>query len=238
MSQIGRQAGARMIRNNFARELGRARLFTQKPLNKRQKKQVKRIVHGDDEPKFLDTYDVSAGAYVQVDRGGQLKEVTTVPQGDTVNTRDGDELRQNKLDFRLSAYYNPAVINTDAGHKLRVIVFRWLPTTALGAPGVANILQNVGGAVDYRAVVSPYNDTGTSELQFKPLYDKTFALNHAKDLYIHKVINLKNRKQAFGAGFTTGNNHIYVMLIADDATGAHTPDLQVQWGTRFWFRDI
>lgn len=211
---------------------------TRKGLTKKQKIDVKKIIHAQAETKWFIVNSPDSGAYGQMDRAGQLTDLMAVPQGDTVVTRDGDTIQANKLEMRLSAYYYPAAVSTDLGHKLRITLFKWNITTGVNAPSSNQVYQNAGGIGNYQVIVSPISYQLLEENDITLIYDKTFQINHTKDLYLHKVFNLKNYKLTYDQGATTGPHKIYMQIVSDDATGAHVPGVFVTWTSRLLFSDI
>lgn len=180
-------------------------------------------------------YDTNV-AYQQIDRAGYINYLVAPAQGVGITQRVGDAISIDRLELRLDAYYNAAAISTDVGHKLRVIILQWNIDNLAVPPGIANILENGGASV--LVTSSPYNWQGLHQKDFTILFDKSYALNHAKDLALRATIPMKkSRKVQFGAGLTTGEGIPYILLCADDVTGAHTPDIQVQFSVRGIFTD-
>lgn len=190
---------------------------------------IKKAVAAEDELKYVDT----AAAYAQIDRGATLTAVSTISQGAAQSQRVGDQIKQRKLEFRMDFYLAPGV--TDATHHMRVIIFRWHIATSVTTPTLSTILASSGSV---NVTCSPYNWQGKKQADFTILMDRKFTVQrYAGQSHFSKILNLKNKNMAFDAGSSAAADHIYVLTVGDDVTGAHTPDIQAQWQTRLWYID-
>jgi len=196
-----------------------------------QRKQVKKLITAKEELKFFDT----AAGYTQIDRTGRLTILSNVPQGVAQFNRVGDELEMKYIEVRLNAYYNSLVINTDVEHKLRVILFRWRDDTSVHYPVIGDIVETGGASVG--CTVSPYTWATKHQKDFTVLYDKTFSMSHDQGAIIGQKFDLYNQKVVFDRGAATGAGNMFLLEMSDDASGAHTPDVQSQWFTRLVFTD-
>lgn len=186
-----------------------------------------------EELKYFDT----SATYAQVDRSGTLINCSGLAQGVAVSQRVGDRIQPKALEVRIDSYYAPNTLATDVGHKLRVTVFIWGDSDSVaGTPAIANLYTFAGGIGDYRLTVSPFNWQAIKQKLVIPLFDKTYQINTAKDLALRVTIPLK-KAIVFDPTLTTGQDKVFIMLTADDATGAHTPDCQVQYTTRLLYTD-
>lgn len=184
----------------------------------------------------LKYFDTSA-TYAQVDRAGTLVNCCGIAQGVAQSQRIGDRISPQALELRLDAYYAPNTLATDVGHKFRVTVFMWGDSDSVaGAPAIANLYTFAGGIGDYRLTCSPFNWQAIKQKLVIPLFDKVYQINTAKDLALRVTIPLK-KQIPFDPTLTTGQDKVFMMMTADDATGAHTPDVQVQYTTRLLYRD-
>lgn len=181
----------------------------------------------------LKYYD-SGQSYAQVDRGGSFNNCSNVSQGVAQSDRVGDAIVQKFMTVAVDAYYNLGV--TNVGYKLRIVVFRWLVDTASSAPSLGALFDATSVGT-YLITCARYNWTDKRQKEFFILSDETFALNPSTDLVYRKKIDLKNYKQFFQPGASTGMGQIYVLLVADDATGAHVPDIQAQAAIRLYYTD-
>lgn len=231
-TSVRRTAKKRLFFGRDVRDtsLAAKRQLAKQKLTKLQRREVKAMMEKALELKYLDTTQ----AYTQIDRGGVLATLCNVGQGNTQSTRIADQLTQKYLIFNLDAYYNPTVINTDVGHKLRVILFRWVPDNGVNTPVLGSVLAQTGSVIVTSAQI---NWTAKIAGDIQVLFDRSFALNHASDVVVRERLNLHNVKQGFAAGASTGSNQIYVLLVGDDATGAHVPDVQAQYVSRFVYAD-
>lgn len=188
----------------------RKRIAGQRKLNPRQKKQVKRLITGTQELKAIDT------AVLQSPTGAGLCQVLTMPsQGDSLSTRDGDEILLKKLSCRLN------VISADNTNIVRLIVFRWRAdnTTAANVPIPTNILQNLNATAFY-------NYTAFRSNEMTILYDKLVALSStgSQDMIIRRDLygkNLGKKRITFDAAVITGTDQIYYLLISDSVAAPH-----------------
>lgn len=180
------------------------------PLNQAQRAQIQRMISKNEELKYFDTVFNT----VSVSSTGSAYSVSLVPQGDDVNSRDGDSLKAVALDFRFT------LTVSDATNAFRVIVFQYLENTAIQAPIITQILDTA----TITGVNAPYlfyrrkNST-------RVLIDKTYNLATSTDTAViatHWKIPIKSHQMMeFTPGLTTGYNTIIVALISDSTAAAH-----------------
>lgn len=179
-------------------------------LTKHQRIQVKRLVTRQQEIKAIDT-----GVLQSPTAAGLCQVLTMPPQGDSLSTRDGDEIVIKKLQFRLN------IIIADTTNIVRLIVFRWADDNTLAAniPTPNQVLQSLN-------VASFYNYTTHRDGQVQVMYDRTWALSSAgvQDRFVKGSIygkKLGKKKIVFDAAVITGNDQIYYLLISDSVGAPH-----------------
>lgn len=196
------------------------------------KRYVKNVVHKSIEPKYVDT----AAAYGQVDRSGQITQLTTITQASgVVANRIGDQVRLKSLEFRMDSYLNCVAAATDSTHHLRLVIFRWNLATSVATPSLANLFQNSGtvGVTCY-----PRQWQTIKQKDIHVYWDKSFTIQrYAGNSSYVKKINLKGSRLDFDTAASTGEGHLYACLVADDATGAHVPAIYSQWVARVIYED-
>lgn len=216
----GRRAGTRTVKG------------AAKKVAPNVKRYVKNVVHKSIEPKYVDT----AVAYGQIDRGGQITQLTTISQGSGISAnRIADQVRLKSLEFRMDSYLNCIAAATDSTHHLRLVIFRWNLSTAVAAPVLANLFQATGtvGITCY-----PRQWQTVKQKDMHVYWDKSFTIQrYAGNSSYVKKINLKGSRLDFDTGAATGEGHLYACLVADDATGAHVPSIYSQFVSRVIYED-
>lgn len=179
-------------------------------LTKHQRSQVKRLVTRQQEIKAIDT-----GVLQSPTAAGIVSVLNMPAQGDSLSTRDGDEIVVKKLQFRLN------MIIADTTNIVRLVVFRWADDNTLAAniPTPNQVLQTL-------SATSFYNYTTYRDGQMVPIYDRTWALSSGgdQDKFVKGSIygkKLGKKKIIFDAAVITGNDQIYYMLISDSVGAPH-----------------
>jgi len=193
------------------------------------------------EVKFVDSY----AGYVQPDRGGNIYQLTFntnagsgITQGAGGSQRVGDRIKLKNYEVRFSFYYGASLVIANPQHTIRLIMFRWRLDTALAGPSIANILQwQSGGSSDFRPVVSPINDQFSKNGDFVILKDETYTLGAYANLPAPKWFGKLNSAIEFDPAGVAGSGHLYLLVVADDVSGAHTPDIQYQYISRVHYED-
>lgn len=201
-------------------------------LNKTQKREVKAIISRRQELKYWD----ASSTYFQVDRAGAIVPLCLPARGQGPSDRIGDQVTYKYLDLRVSAYLNYTAVGA-VNHALRVMVVKWTDDNTAGLPVLGNFLQNVGGVGDYRAVVSAYAFTSKMSGDFVVLMDRSFSIGEGSSLLaFHRKIKLRGNMN-FAGNVTTGTGQLYLIILDDDATGLHTPNVQCQYYSRVTYVD-
>lgn len=175
------------------------------------KKVIKRMVRAPVEGKFFDTqFSLTATT------SGQIFQMTNVPQGDTDQTRDGDQLTPTSLECR------GEWLGGDSTNTCRFIIFKWKPTINSFFPSVATstngILQSVGGFSPF----APYNhDIVVNGKNATILWDQYFDIQTNTATTINKHFNFTIRKglskMQFVSGGTSSTNQLCGLIISDSA---------------------
>lgn len=190
--------------------------------------------------KWVDMYQ----NYTQVDRTspGMLRlsyngvGTAEIIRGFGVNQRIGDDINLRSLILRVNAFFNPSIVSPDPGHAMRITIFRWNQDLVQGIPSVSSIYEYASsGAGYYQNLTSPIQSQGSREHTFTVLYDRVFGLTPgSNNVVIQKKIELKDVKLSFvtNSDALGGSGHIFMCITGDDATGAHTPDIQLAFHSR------
>lgn len=191
-----------------------------KPLNRKQKSQVKRIVSAGEETRAFDTYETIA-----VSNTGSITDLTTIAQGDAVNQREANLI--NPVSIRL---FFTSILG-DATNFCRYVVFRWHEDDTFDAPAPSDILAlgNLGG------IYAPFNMTNYGQRKnFTILYDSIHRLDASYTTHFEaKKLKLK-KKIVFDTGVNSGKDHIYLLRISDSTTASH-PAMTVY--SRVYYKD-
>lgn len=200
-------------------------------LSQRQKKQVKRIINAEHEPKYI----LSASSYQYIDSNGWTLDLSPIAQGDTDVSRDGDQVRPRSLVFNYQIFLNNSTVTAC---QARVIIFRWIPFDTT-APTVADLLNSTGS--NYSVMSTFVHDKRDN---FEVLYDNyhmaTTWLNGSSTQPYYKDINIPltaNKPIKFVAGSTVGENKIYALVICDVSSAQTTNRPQLSYYTQLNYID-
>lgn len=209
--------------------LGETRGSFYAPLNKRQKRTVKRLIHNVEELKyFILNTSGTTGAY-------GIASFSDVPQGDTDITRDGDRLQWRQIKMRCTMG-PPGLADTAAN--IRLIMLQWKPNTVPTVPEI--LLNGPSGGADSE---SHYNHD--LRQQYHIFYDKVFKLTGSGSAATDPLTSLSkmitkvtvsmkrlNKNVQFSGGSTTGTNKFYYILGSDSAVAPH-PGYSISFKTFF-----
>lgn len=199
-------------------------------LSKAQKNAVKKIATSAitkvSEKKFLD----QASGPTQIGYDAPVISLISMPvQGDSVNTRDGDNL------FIKSLRLKGQVATSGQDVRVRVIVFQWMEDNATSSPTASDILQDV---TQYDILNSPYKINGPKH--FKVLMDRRYVLDSPGQTWsrlFQANLKLPQKKIQFNAGLATGVGQVYVMTLSDTYTVASGSGGNVTWYSRLRYLD-
>lgn len=140
-----------------------------------------------------------------------ITDMVPMIQGTTQNTRVGLTISPISCKMRASV--------TAANNSIvRIIHFRWHPDNAASAPVVGSILDiGVDGInPDDKSFYNYYNRS-----QYTILSDmfRTLTVNGTQEVFFNKTIKLRGPDVGYnsGAAVTTGENHIYTLIISENA---------------------
>lgn len=183
------------------------------------KKRVKRVIDATAEKKYLDksttTQFTNVGTFFSPLGTGDITQGTS-----NVAQRVGNELRVRSLRIRFS-FQTQNTLNIING--IRVIVGMW-NDYQVSSPSVVNILANASTMFD----ISPYVREVLQSRRWTPMYDKSFLMNNANDMYwpCFKYMNLKfsgkklpKKRVAFQTGASVPDHSYFVLLISNNASG-------------------
>lgn len=169
----------------------------------------------------------NSGGLFSVTSTGSVTHLTAVPQGDTDQTRDGDQLTIRSLELKWQAFtgFTNSTTTYDFFNRVRCLVVQWYPQTT---PVLGDILLSVGNG----AHIAPYNHD--TRFQFKVLYDSTktvdqtlfyngtttfgMSTGNSESQLITKRINRgykQRRVQFVGGTVTAPSNGLYLIFVSD-----------------------
>jgi hypothetical protein len=177
-----------------------------------------KILKKEQEKKSFDT-----GFGSTVASTGTLQKLSTIPQGDTDSTRDGDVLRTTQIDLIGS------VVFADASNVIRLTIVRWNQDDSSAAPAsVTDLFQT---ATPY----SPYNRDNLRAKKFTVVTDHFYGVGATGPNI--KTFEMKRKFQTninFQSGANTGTGHLYAFMLTD-STGIPHPALN--YVCRVWYTD-
>lgn len=214
--------------------------------NRFQKRAIRKIVQKGYELKWFQP-SLSSQA---ITSAGTVVGMTDIPQGDTDQTRDGDQVSLAgalKLNYQLDVDLGNDILQQTP--TIRIVVFQWHPQTESGGatePTLANLFNNgPSGAPD---VYSFFNHD--NRFMFTVLLDRihrlvgpggatTLAYNPKVSLIKRHIVKYKKRvrrKIQFSAGSTViAVNHLYICYLSDLAADAQNPT--ITWTAKLVFHD-
>ncbi len=147
-----------------------------------------------------------------VDYGGTIIDLSSIAQGDSDITRDGDRILVKEVDFR--SFVSPG----DATNLMRIILFQWVPDSATTTPLVTNVVQTTGSStapVSYRSI--------DFVKAVKIFHDEIVKVDtyHLIELGKHVIHKRGYDPQIQFTGATSRTNGIYMMVISDSAAANH-----------------
>lgn len=182
-----------------------------KPLNRRQKVQVKRLIKQTQESKYFILQSTNTFDY-----SGAVVKLSAIPQGDTDVTRDGDKITPTSLSVRYSIYNTGTAATSPTEIDYRVIIFRWRPDDTSGAPIASNIMATTGNL--YAALSEYIHDQRSN---FEVLYDRMHlgvlsVLGAGANRPFHAKVKVNSRSIKYLAGGTAGLDNLYILFITDN----------------------
>jgi len=176
-----------------------------------QRRQVKRLIKAPMEHKYYE-HNVSL---VGAPSSGLFVQTSTIPQGDTDGTRDGDKLTLTSMNVSGSVYCG------DVTNIVRLIFLQWRPPTS---PSLTDILGKGADGTNVD-VYSLYNHDKRS--QFKILFDRSWSLAgygttsspYGQDTEKLFRVNISKKLvkdlQYVNGSSTSGSNQIFYIALSD-----------------------
>lgn len=217
-------------------------------LNKRQKRQVKRLMNIRSELKFHGFQQNG----ITISTTPVSYDVTAIAQGDADTDRIGDRLMwasSCEARFQLYGPESGTGLVNDIYDTVRIIVFQFHPKATTGSsPAVADILlTGPTGAID---VNSHYNHDRRQD--YKIVFDKTVVLmnnqnstvggagfttyqtSHVRMIKRRIRLNRIRKQCQFSGGSVDATNKFFMILLSDSSA---TPHPTINTNLRFYFRD-
>jgi len=201
-----------LVSKNTQPRNGQTRKGQKAPVSSDVKAYIKKVVNSKLESSEEDKWINIAAMSVAASSTPSFIDVTSIGQGVTSGTRNGDTFKMKHLRISL------ACIVADATNLLRVVIFRWKMNNTSDVPSTAEIFQDPTATT--RVCLSPLVVTKPS--RFTMLFDKLFNLDQLAHPQIIDTINLKlNNLVSFDQGTSTGRDHIYFGFMSDSTAIAH-----------------
>lgn len=156
-----------------------------------------------------------------LDTTGDMWHLTTVAQGDTNNTREGNKIQILSYSMKYAIALNATA--TDA--VIRMILFTDLRQVGSTSPSITDVLQSSGP--------SELMNT-TNKGRFKVHRDRYFSITATKSLLVGKMyvnFNMMDVRYNNTTGSSIEKNGLYLMVLSNEAT--YPPILQVRSRLRY-----
>lgn len=178
-------------------------------------RKVKRVFNSIAEKKYY-PYDNTS----TVSTTGNMLFLSSIPQGDTDTTRDGDSIYIRSIQINFTVAY------ADAYNQLRFILFQWLPQTT---PTLADILLH-----PTYPTISVFNHD--SRRNYRILKDRRCIVDADDPTCMLKIYSYNKfiRKIQYTGGTTVGNNNIYCLAVSDSNV---VNDPSISWSGKINFTD-
>lgn len=162
------------------------------------------------EPKYI----VATLLPVGIDNTGTMGAFTMPAQGDSILTRDGDQVVLGDLKVRVTCGAG------DATNLVRFMIFQWFPDNNIDAPAFGKILDDT---VTW-PVGSPIINAKANRWKFNMLADMTKPVSTNGPAVTFQEFTIPRdrlRKVFFNQGATTGRNLLYYAAISDSGAVTH-----------------
>lgn len=226
----------------YNRRFKRKRMGKGRKLNKRQVKDVKRLINRNIELKY---FPYVANTTSVTSTGASVGNPFDVPQGNTDTSRNGDSLKWcGKIDFRFEIV-NGFGATADLYNKVRVVIYQFKDATISGQSPIPSqiFINGPSGAID---VLSQYNHDFRHDYHI--LFDKTYhtalSTNVANSTQApnsttgvkHYRISLKkaNKVVQYQGGGGQATNRLFLYYISDSSAATHPT---IQYSLKTFFRD-
>jgi hypothetical protein len=203
ISDVGRASGMRARQKSKRSELvGKRRSEVQAIAAK----EAQRVLNKNLELKYLAITDNTYGA-ISYNGTDFVQSMTSVPQGDTDSTRDGDRLKIKEVRFRVGVKTGSTTPTF-----LRIICFQWKPDTT---PVYANILLD-----QHNTSAAPLSDfTHDTRQMYHILSDDLVQVDTVAHPATCVERSIKSGFEPYiqyqAGSSSTATNMIYVLAISD-----------------------
>lgn len=166
------------------------------------------------------------GSSQDIDYSGSVFALSTITQGDTDLTRDGDSLYLRSINLKGCCQLD--VLATSA--IVRIMVVQWFDDST---PAVSDILSGSYLGTVNAPSSSYFHDQRN---KFRVLYDRRVLLNDGNtecQIFDTKYLKPSKRKIHFTAGTTTGSNKLWLVAVSDSISNLPT----MNYVSRITFND-
>lgn len=150
---------------------------------------------------------------------GSITALDTVTQGQTNNTRIGDQLMATSVKYRASLKLNASATDT----LVRMMIVRWVSE----APSVVTDVLETPTVNSFKSE----NNRFSSQV----LLDRVYRLSTAEkpEIFIRGSVKLGKMINYDGGAATSNRNGVYVIFVSDEAVNTPT----IAFSSRLYFRD-
>lgn len=168
------------------------RMVRRKVAKRRFTRFANRVLRTAHEKKYVESFSMANTPSTTANDAPFVLPITAIAQGDSENTRDGDQVYLRSIEVHIRAKYNYGYQPTQAGtppdnpwssaasdpntmfnDKVRLLIWQWLPTSD-SASGAGGALP--GSVLQRDTTMSPYNHD--QRRNFRILYDKSIRLHN------------------------------------------------------------
>lgn len=224
---------------------------------KRFKRFANRVLRTAHEKKFIQLYTNPGVPETTANDNIFTLNLTPITQGDTEQTRDGNQVYLRSIEVHVRAQVNQVYLTGDAsGHfginpwgdgsdanswfndKIRLIIWQWLPTVD-GSAGAGGALPS--SILEAETTISPYNHD--QRKNFRVLYDRTQRLaaqmldltdtlkqgyqNFALVDFRVRIRKIAQKTMTWLGSTTEANAHIFMSVITDWSSVSGIPSGEV-----------
>lgn len=159
------------------------------------------------EPKYVDSQVIG-----NLTLGGSVIDLLPLSVGDTDNSRDGNQVRIQKIEHRFSVAIDPA----SGSNPVRFILFRWNMDSDVEAPVLAN--GNIIETPNDPASMISFQSLKSKKIQV--LYDYFGILSDVAPgvLSDEKSLNIEWNVRYTDGAFTTGTGHPFLLSMSNSGS--------------------
>jgi len=202
-----------MLKEKYRKRLGKPK---RGPTVKLIKKEVKKALISKSEPKSTASITVGGSAYFQA----TPFLISSIGQGTLDTNRIGDVVKPLNLYFALNVYYSSVIA------VVRLIIFEWKVDTNVLPPTLTYLLEDIS----YPTTSEFSRD---NKEKYRVLVDKVSHINQYKPTVLMRVNKaVKTARIQFNTGGTSGQNHIYAVVLTDNVFASLT-SYNARWQIKF-----